>query len=219
MNRIAAPGRVILFGAGALAREMIQVLTDLAATGRPASCVAVAVDPPHATAAAALGLPVITDIASALRADPDVRVVVAVGNPAARAAIASRIEAMAGDRFATIVHPLVWLGADIVPAAGSMLFGHVSATTNVRIGRHVLVNPGCTLAHDVVLDDFATLAPSVALAGHVHVGRGAELGTGAAVIPGCRIGAGAMVGAGGVVLRDVPEGVTVVGVPARSHGG
>jgi UDP-2-acetamido-3-amino-2,3-dideoxy-glucuronate N-acetyltransferase len=47
------------------------------------------------------------------------------------------------------------------------------------------------------------------------VERGASLGSGAVVLGGVRIGAGALVGAGAVVTRDVPPGVTVVGLPAR----
>jgi acetyltransferase-like isoleucine patch superfamily enzyme len=47
------------------------------------------------------------------------------------------------------------------------------------------------------------------------VKRRASVGTGAIVLPGVTIGAGAMVGAGAVVTVDVPDGVTVVGNPAR----
>jgi UDP-2-acetamido-3-amino-2,3-dideoxy-glucuronate N-acetyltransferase len=45
---------------------------------------------------------------------------------------------------------------------------------------------------------------------------GASVGSGAVVLGGVRIGAGALVGAGAVVSRDVPEGATVAGVPARA---
>jgi serine O-acetyltransferase len=44
---------------------------------------------------------------------------------------------------------------------------------------------------------------------------GASLGTGAKVIGPVRVGAGAQVGANAVVVRDVPAGATVTGVPAR----
>lgn len=49
----------------------------------------------------------------------------------------------------------------------------------------------------------------------VLVGWRASLGSGAVVLPGVRIGAESTVGAGAVVTRDVPDGATVVGVPAR----
>jgi acetyltransferase-like isoleucine patch superfamily enzyme len=53
------------------------------------------------------------------------------------------------------------------------------------------------------------------LSGHIHIGSGAHIGTGATIIQGVKIGAGCIVGAGAVVVDDVPEGITVVGVPAR----
>ncbi|MBI2833249.1 MAG: N-acetyltransferase [Acidobacteria bacterium] len=52
-----------------------------------------------------------------------------------------------------------------------------------------------------------------------RVGRGASIGSGAVVLCGVTIGERAMVGAGAVVTRDVPEGTTVAGVPARLRRG
>jgi acetyltransferase-like isoleucine patch superfamily enzyme len=48
-----------------------------------------------------------------------------------------------------------------------------------------------------------------------RVKRRAAVGTGAVILPGVTIGAGAIVGAGAVVTKDVPDGTTVVGNPAR----
>ena len=44
---------------------------------------------------------------------------------------------------------------------------------------------------------------------------GASIGSGAVIMCGVTIGARAMIGAGAVVTRDVPDGATVAGVPAR----
>jgi len=41
------------------------------------------------------------------------------------------------------------------------------------------------------------------------------MGSRASIIPGKTVGSRAIVGAGAVVVRDVPAGVTVVGIPAR----
>ena len=47
------------------------------------------------------------------------------------------------------------------------------------------------------------------------VRRGASIGSGAVILSGVTIGTDAMVGAGAVVTRDVADGSTVAGVPAR----
>ena len=120
-----------------------------------------------------------------------------------------------GARFATVRHPAAVVGPRVVLGLGTLLIGPLSITADVEIGDHVLLNPGCTVAHDCRIDRFANLGPRVALAGGVVVEEGADLGTGAVVAPRCRIGAWAVVGAGAVVLRHIPPGMTVVGVPAR----
>jgi sugar O-acyltransferase (sialic acid O-acetyltransferase NeuD family) len=213
------PGSVLLFGAGGLGREMLQVLRDIAADGGAADCVAFVVDPGLAAPEAVQGVPVRRDAVAMLRSDAGLRVVVALGNPVAREAVAARLAAEAGPRFATLLHPAVWMGETVAIGEGSMVFGFSSATADVRIGRHVLINPGCSIAHDCVLEDFATLAPAVALAGGVHLEHGAELGIGARVAPRLRVGRGALVGAGAVVIGDVLPGSIVAGVPARELPG
>jgi acetyltransferase-like isoleucine patch superfamily enzyme len=69
-----------------------------------------------------------------------------------------------------------------------------------------------------VLDDFVSVFPGATISGDVHLGEGVTIGTGANVLPGISIGRYALVGAGAVVTRDVPDGVTVAGVPAKILG-
>jgi serine O-acetyltransferase len=58
----------------------------------------------------------------------------------------------------------------------------------------------------------------VATAGAPTVCRGAFIGAGAKVLGPIRIGEGARIGANAVVLTDVPDGATAVGIPARIIG-
>ena len=65
------------------------------------------------------------------------------------------------------------------------------------------------------LADGVHICPGANLAGEVHVGERGWIGLGASVIQQICIGSDVLVGAGAAVVRDVPNKVTVVGVPAR----
>ena len=74
----------------------------------------------------------------------------------------------------------------------------------VKIGRCVVIQHGCVLAY-----------------GTGPVGDHCYFGAGAKVINGARIGDGVRIGANAVVVKDLPDGCTAVGVPAklvRRHG-
>jgi UDP-perosamine 4-acetyltransferase len=66
-----------------------------------------------------------------------------------------------------------------------------------------------------VIGNHAHIAPGATLSGAVQVGQLSHIGTGASVRQGIRIGERAVVGVGSVVVRDVPDGAVVRGVPAR----
>ena len=82
----------------------------------------------------------------------------------------------------------------------------------------VIVNTGSQVDHHNLLSECATLDPGVVFAGNVVVERNAIVHTGVTVINRIRIGEGAEIGAGAVVIRDVPPGGKVAGVPARPLG-
>ncbi|MEQ8840694.1 MAG: NeuD/PglB/VioB family sugar acetyltransferase [Acidimicrobiales bacterium] len=139
--------------------------------------------------------------------------VIAVGDPAVRRTIATRI----GDAAPAIplVDPSAWIGDDVDLDDGVMVHPGAICTTNVRVGFHSHLNCGVVVSHDCWIGDFVSLSPGVKLNGAVRVGDGAFLGTGAIVLPGRTIGQNAVVGAGAVVVDDVAAGSTVMGVPAR----
>jgi sugar O-acyltransferase (sialic acid O-acetyltransferase NeuD family) len=116
---------------------------------------------------------------------------------------------------ATLRHPAAVVGGDVWLSEGAIVCARAHLTTNIQVGRHSVINLGCTIGHDAVIGDFVTIHPGVHVSGGVVIEDGATLGTGSVILPGVRVGSGAVVGAGAVVARDVASLVTVVGPAAR----
>lgn len=87
-----------------------------------------------------------------------------------------------------------------------------------RVGARCYLMHGAHVAHDCLVEDEVSMAPHATLAGHCRVMFRAGLGIGVSVHQWVVVGSLAMVGMNAAVVRDVPPGAKVVGVPARAIG-
>ncbi|WP_242922574.1 acetyltransferase [Pontibacter liquoris] len=142
--------------------------------------------------------------------------VLAVGLPAARAAVSRRVQ-NPNARYATLVHPLAQPRPyqQISLAEGVLIFQGAVLSTNIRLGRHTLVYPNCTIGHDATIGDFSTLMPGATLSGNTCLGEGILIGANAVVLPHLSIGEGSQVGAGAVITTALPARCTAAGIPAK----
>jgi sugar O-acyltransferase (sialic acid O-acetyltransferase NeuD family) len=118
-----------------------------------------------------------------------------------------------------LVHPRAHVAPSARIGLGSIICSGAIISTDVEIGRHVYINIGCTVSHDVSVADYCTLSPGTRLSGHVHVERHVFFGTGAVVINGeqgnrLTLGEGAVVAASACITSSVQSGALMAGVPA-----
>ncbi len=116
----------------------------------------------------------------------------------------------------TVVHPKASVSSSATIGRGVFVGPGAVVHTRARVGDHAIINSGAIVEHDVQVGENAHVASGAVLGGAAWVGRDVLVGSGAVVLPGVTVGDGATVGAGSVVREDVPDGVTVVGVPARA---
>ena len=145
---------------------------------------------------------------------PGLHYVVGIGNPAVRRMIADRLDA-AGLVPATLVHPTVTMGHDVEVGAGSVLCAGVRLTTHIRLGRHVHINLNATVGHDSRLGDFVSANPLASISGDCVIEDDVLVGVSGVILNGLTVGRGAVVGGCACVVKDVPPGVVVKGIPAR----
>ena len=84
-----------------------------------------------------------------------------------------------------------------------------------KIRTHCIINTGATLDHDNKISDFVHISPGVHLAGAVSVGEKSWMGVGSCCVNNISVGAEIVVGAGSVVVKDLLESGTYVGIPAK----
>jgi acetyltransferase EpsM len=164
-----------------------------------------------------LGLPVIAigreELLARCRVEAS-EIALAFGDNFRRSTVFSELTA-SGVRLSAIVHPRAVVSPSATVGDGAVVFAGAIVNADAHIGEGVILNTAVTVDHDGDIGAFAHLSPGVHLGGTVCVGAGTHLGLGALVRNNVRVGSWSMVGMGAVVVRDLPDDVLALGIPAR----
>lgn len=210
MNRL--PGLVIV-GAGGFGREMVAWSRQSVQYQRDWVLKGLIDDNPNALAGKNCALPILGSIRD-YQPQEDEIFICALGVPAVKRKC-TELLLDRGARFTQVIHQTAVLGDNVDLGEGVVMCPFSIASANNRLGRGVTLNLHASVDHDVNVDDWSQLSCHCDLTAAVQIGKEVFLGSSVAVIPGVRVGDGAYVGAGAVVVRDVPPGAKVFGVPAR----
>lgn len=139
-----------------------------------------------------------------------------VGNSAVRKKIYEKLSVNSLIEFPSYINENIIVSESTKIGQGSIFCLGTILTVDITIGEFVIGNLDCTIGHDVIINNFVTLYPSVNVSGNVEIGDLSEIGTGTQIIQGKKIGSNTIVGAGSVVISNINSNVTAVGAPARA---
>lgn len=143
------------------------------------------------------------------------RAFVAVGSNRLRARLAGMVTDL-GYELVNAINPHAIISPSVQFGLGVAVMAGVVINAEAKVESLAIINTGATVDHDCSIGRAAHIGPQSGLAGCVVVGAQSFLGVGVRVIPEISIGSNVTVGAGGVVISNIGDDLTVVGVPARS---
>lgn len=145
---------------------------------------------------------------------PDCAFVIAIGSNQIRKVLAEKYCL----KWHTAIHPSAVVGSDIHLGEGTVVMANAVINASADIGKHCIINTGAVIEHDNVIEDYVHVSPHATLCGTVHVGKLTHIGAGAVIRNNRHVAANCTIGAGGVVVKDINESGTYVGVPVRRIG-
>ena len=200
--------RLVIIGAGGHGR----VCADIALKMNKWKEIAFLDDDP--TLDHSMGIPIIGPSREFGKCVADYDIFVAIGNNKVRSDIYAQLESCEAN-IPVLVHPKAVLGEGVSIGAGTVVMAGSVVNPCTKIGKGCIINTGSTIDHDCVIEDYVHISPGVNVAGSVSIGAFTWLGIGSVVNNNLSITSGCTVGAGAVVIADILEPGTYVGVPAR----
>lgn len=120
-----------------------------------------------------------------------------------------------GAQFINLIHPSTTLNTNAVVGTGLIVFMNSNISNDCTIGDFVTIQGYVGLGHDTRIDKWSHLSAYSFTGGFVVLEEEVLLNTRATVLPHVIVRKGATVGASSLVIRNVKEGTTVFGVPAK----
>lgn len=140
--------------------------------------------------------------------------VIALGDGKWRSIYANLIEKKGG-QFISIIADNALINPTAKIGEGCVITRYTSISDNVTIGNHVIVHGFCTIGHDAVIDDYASILSYVFLGGYAQLGEYSTMNPKSMIIPHKIVGKNVVVGAASVVIKNVKDGLHVLGNPAK----
>jgi sugar O-acyltransferase (sialic acid O-acetyltransferase NeuD family) len=119
-------------------------------------------------------------------------------------------------QYFTYIHPsAIILDSNFEIGEGSFIGAYSIVTTNVKIGKHAILNRGNQIGHDTVIKDYFSAMPGAIVSGNVKIHDMVYIGTNASIKEKISIHSLTTIGSNATVVKHINIPGTYVGVPAK----
>jgi len=119
-------------------------------------------------------------------------------------------------KYFTFIHPSVQIMDDNIEVGeGSFIGANSILTTNIKLGKHTLLNRGNHIGHDCLIQDYFSAMPNAVVGGNVTISNKVYLGSCANIREKINIIDNTIIGMNAAVVKNIIESGTYVGVPAK----
>jgi sugar O-acyltransferase (sialic acid O-acetyltransferase NeuD family) len=119
-------------------------------------------------------------------------------------------------QYFTFIHPSVQIMDDNIEVGeGSFIGASSILTTNIKLGKHALLNRGNHIGHDCIIGDYFSMMPCSVIGGNVTINNNVYLGSCSNVKEKINITSDVIVGMNACIVKHIKEPGIYVGVPAN----
>ena len=118
-------------------------------------------------------------------------------------------------KYFTFIHPTALIMGDVEIGEGSFIGANSILTTNIKMGKHSLLNRGNHIGHDCEIGNFFSMMPGSIVSGNVKIYDCVFMGNNSCIREKISIHSLSTIGMGSMVISNINDSGTYVGIPAK----
>ena len=118
-------------------------------------------------------------------------------------------------KYFSFIHPTALLMDNVEIGEGSFIGAYSILTSNIKLGKHSLLNRSNHVGHDCIIGDYFSMMPGSIVSGNVKIYDCVYMGNNSCIKEKLSIHSLSTIGMGAMVLTDINDTGTYVGIPAK----